>query len=586
MEIAEAKSNIQFLFLLVEPCNLIDKAENPACVPALLPKIIHLIRYIWLKSKYYNRRDLITNLFRNLSNQIIKYCTEQTNVDFVLRGNSRFGIKMCNMSIDCCLSYKLIYDKMSKQHMARNPEIGWDLENAMIFNHVDAFIERLNDLIDICESMIVFGRLDEQEKIPKPRFGGTNGEEFEKTAKNVEEQFLAALNSLESDSKDLILNVHKNEWYEEVLKYRKKVQSLEEIVQRLMSNVFQRICNIEEGLEVLNVLLFYSYRTTLRKTYLRNVSDIWQMLDTEINNTVKMLMDRVKLHESWLPYYVSRAVGYRINLERLQWLRDRVNNSEWLPVVPDSKPVLDKFENIKKDFNKEIKGAFDEWVRNCGSPKLISKLDNTLLIRSKVKKGLLECNLDRQILSLCEQAYHFEKLGFTLPAVIRKIYDKYDTIKFMYNSVLSVCLDYNRILSVLSDEERKLFRALIQSCDRKIAPGLFKLSWGGDLSDAYIADCAKHTGKLQESLDIYKRANKNIAKTCEKICDTPFLKITISGAVDLESFDAAMQNYNRKANNMIMNWYNTITDLILAVYKEFNLVIDEVSLNFIFLFAI
>lgn len=211
-EMAEAKSNIKYLYLLKEPCNRIDQVESPAAIPALLPRIIHLIRYIWLKSDYYNRRDLITGLFRDLSNQIIKLCVEHTNVNKILEGNSRFGIKMCNMSIDCCLSYRAIYERMSGEHAERNPDFGWDLEIAMIFNHVDAFMERLNDLIDICESMIVFGRLDETEEIPKPRFGGTNGLEFEKTAERVEKQFLFELNSLTKDSKDLILNVNKNEW--------------------------------------------------------------------------------------------------------------------------------------------------------------------------------------------------------------------------------------------------------------------------------------------------------------------------------------------------------------------------------------
>ncbi|XP_004521647.2 dynein heavy chain 2, axonemal [Ceratitis capitata] len=576
-EMEEAKSNIKYLYLLNEPCSRIDQAESPAAVPTLIPRIVHIIRYIWLNSEFYKRRDLITGLFRNLSNQIIKFCLDQVNVDKVLQGNPRFGIRMANMAIDCCLSYRAIYDLMSKEHASRKPDVGWDLENAMIFNHVDAFIERLNDLIDICESMIVFGRLDETETIPKPIFGGTNGEEFERTAEGVEKQFMVLLDALEHDSKELILNVNKNEWYEEVLKYRRTVQSFEETIQRLMSNVFQRICNIEEGLEVLNVTLFYSYRASIRKTYLRQVSDVWIMFDKEMSDTTKMLMERVKLHESWIPYYVSRAIGYRINLERLQWLRDRLNTSEWLPVVPEAKIVLDKFENLKKDYTKEIKKAFDEWTNNCSSTTLESRLERTLIVRSKIKRGLIECNMDRTILSICDQARHFENLGFQIPPLIRKVYDRYSTLQFVYNSVLTVCLDYNRILAALSEQERNLFRALIHACDRKIAPGLFKLTWSGELSDAYIADCAKHTKKLQDSLDIYKRANRQIAKTCEKICDTALIKLVLSGAVELSVFELALASSTRKATNAILGHYETIVELLFAVFTEFQPVLDEME---------
>lgn len=343
-----------------------------------------------------------------------------------------------------------------------------------------------------------------------------------------------------------------------------------------MSNVFQRICNIEEGLEVLNAILFFSYRSTIRKTYVRMVSNVWIMFANEMNNTVKMLMERVKVHESWLPYYVSRALGYRINLERLQWLRDRLNSSDWLPSVPEAKSVLTKFESLKKDFEKEVSKAFNDWVSNCSAPNLETKLDRTLIARSKVKRGLLECNMDRSVLNICEQAYHFEQMGFQIPATIRKIYDRHAVLKFVYNSVVTVCLDYNRILAALSEQERKLFKALIQACDRKISPGLFKLTWGGELSDAYIADCAKHTSKLQESLDIYKRANRNIAKMCEAICDTPLIKFTFSGALELQAFQSFLSNYSMKAMDTIMGFYNTIIELLFAVFKEFQWVIEEV----------
>lgn len=427
--------------------------------------------------------------------------------------------------------------------------------------------------------MMVFGRLDESESIPKPQFGGTSGTEFEATADNVENEFLVTLTALCTDSKEIILNVHKNEWYEEVIKYRRTVQSMEETVQRLMSNVFQHICNVEEALESLNVMIFYSYRSTIRKTFLRQVSSAWVFFSNEIDSSVHMLMDRSKMHESWVPYYASRALGYRVHLDRLVWLCNRLNSSDWLPNVSEASVVLKKFESVRREFDKEVKKSFDEWQKNCCSLLLNQKLDRYLLIRSKKKKGLIECNIDRTILTICEQAQHFERLGLGVPGMVRKIYEKHETLRFVYNSVVQVCLNYNHILSALSEQERKLFRALIQACDRKIAPGVFKLTYGGELSDAYIADCAKHTNKLQETMDIYKRAIQNIARFCEKICDTPMLKFNFSGAVTISIFENHLSSYLRRVSNILRGFYSTITDLIFAVFKEFQAVIEDVSLT-------
>lgn len=62
-----------------------------------------------------------------------------------------------------------------------------------MFNHVDSFIQRCKDMIEICESMIRFGRFDETEDIPKPRFGGNRGPEFESCCEKIERMFLSSL---------------------------------------------------------------------------------------------------------------------------------------------------------------------------------------------------------------------------------------------------------------------------------------------------------------------------------------------------------------------------------------------------------
>lgn len=137
----------------------------------------------------------------------------------------------------------------------------------------------------------------------------------------------------------------------------------------------------------------------------------------------------------------------------------------------------------------------DEWLDTLGI-EVVSKLNRTLICRSSTHAGLLECNIDRDVLDLCEEAKMFETLGFGVPVHINQVYSKYTNIKFVYENVLTVVLDYNRILSALSPKERKLFKAMILNCDRKIMPGMHKLTWGGEMSDAYIAECVKHTAQV------------------------------------------------------------------------------------------
>lgn len=79
---------------------------------------------------------------------------------------------------------------------------------------------------------------------------------------------------------------------------------------------------------------------------------------------------------------------------------------------------------------------------------------------------------------------------------VKPVYQKAESIRFIYECVLNVVLDYNKIISSLSDDERLLFRPLISAVEKKISPGLNKLTWGTDIGDEYIADCSNTTAEV------------------------------------------------------------------------------------------
>ncbi|KAH8339425.1 hypothetical protein KR074_005356 [Drosophila pseudoananassae] len=579
-ELVQSLSNIKFLRLLIEPCSKIDVAPSPADLTKLLPRIIHIIRFIWLNSEFYNTPGLVVGLFRNLSNQIIRFCTDQVKVDEILTGKPRFGIKMCNMAIDCCLVYKGIYEEISKGQDKK-----WELNEGLIFNHIEAFLERLNDVIDICESMIVFGRLDENEAIPKSSFGGSCGHDLEKIAGNVEQQFMDTLKKLQDTSQPYILNVHRSEWYDQVIDFRKSMKKLEETVQRLISNVFQNVCNVEESLEALQALFFFSYRQrgTLRKTYLKEVSKLWRSFSKEMDATARKLIEEEK-EESWLAKYVSKALNYRINLERLTWLRDRLTNAEWLPPVKESSPALAKFDALHHEFQKEIRQTYEDWAAKCCgyTGDLSQRLDRYLIVRSKKFRGLLESNVDEAVIELCDQALHFERMGFAIPNTLKKVYERHDILRFLFSAVIQLCLRYNRILSVLTERERKLFRPLVQACDRQMAPGLFKITYGSELNEEYFEDANEFLVEFLDIVNIYKRANRGVARSCEKICDTCLLHFSsFSGVVDISVFQLQVSEKLKSSGDILRSYYSKVVELLSAFSRQFQSVDDEMSTSWI-----
>ena len=66
-----------------------------------------------------------------------------------------------------------------------------------------------------------------------------------------------------------------------------------------------------------------------------------------------------------------------------------------------------------------------------------------------------------------------------------------------------------RIIAVLSPEERGLFRERIRSLDKKIHPGLTKLTWASKgISDYFIGECRNNCSKVRGDFKIYYFCSK------------------------------------------------------------------------------
>lgn len=52
----EAKSNIEFLKILREPCEELDESTSPTDIPVIIPTLLQTVRIIWVNSPYFNTR--------------------------------------------------------------------------------------------------------------------------------------------------------------------------------------------------------------------------------------------------------------------------------------------------------------------------------------------------------------------------------------------------------------------------------------------------------------------------------------------------------------------------------------------------
>ncbi|KAJ8920059.1 hypothetical protein NQ315_011713 [Exocentrus adspersus] len=572
--VVESHSNIEYLALLVKPCEELENLKSPKDFPSKLSKILHLIRYIWLNSPHFNTTEKITMLCRSLSNQIILQCRDFIDLDVVfVNKETKKAIEMFETCIDCMTRYIKTYVLVSTSHNEHGI-YSWDLDKAPIFNHVDSFIQRCKDMIEVCESMIVFGRYNETENIPKPKFGGSRGVEFEQWAERTEKMFQDSLLDIEK-IKHRIFDVQAAEWYDDILKFRTRMKDIEVVVENLANSVFDNVANLEEGIESLAAMHNYTQRRTLISFFEKKTLLVYKMFKEEILDAKQDIQNDSEVYPTSMPYFGGRAHMINMKKNHLEILKKMFNEAGWMMPCSIASEVFAQYDKLVTSVDERILLLYRKWVDTIGED-VNARLNRPLMCKSAIKPGLLECNIDRSLLEIFHECKYWESLNYEIPGYLKNLYQKSESVQFVYQCVLNVVLDYNRILTSLSDEERLLFRPLITAVEKKISPGLNKLTWNTDVGDEYIADCSNNTAELQAFVDDYKNCNLQIVLICEKICDTPLINIKTNYAFDLEELVDELARYMKNVIDKIITYYHEIIKFLILVFEGFEQYIHSI----------
>ncbi|KAL6445588.1 hypothetical protein ACFW04_000847 [Cataglyphis niger] len=567
----EAKSNIEFLSILEDTSAELKTCTTPVCVAQYLPKMMHLFRTIWLNSPYYNTRERISNLFSALSNQIIIMCKNFIDLSDIFEGRTRKCMKLMNECINLCIYYQTLYYQFASAHinLTQHP---WDLDTKNIFRYIDVFIDRCQDMIEICQAMIDFARADETTQILSPKFSGTNGEEYEKVCQNIERLFYEALSKIKDNSHKIFV-VHNSTWLDVMLIFRNEMRDLEIMIENLIATVFTDVNNVQEGIEDLRSFYNYLNRENLKSLFDSKNSSVWQIFADDIQQTKLEVLNEKEEYSSITPYYAGRALNLRLKGDRLLSTRRMLEEAEWMPYCGMSEEIYHQEEIVIGSIEDSVKNLYAKWLQDVGNPR--TWLDRCLMRRNNSKSDLLECNIDPNILDLCRECSYWINLRFNIPVNIQVIYDKWSMLHFIYESVLAVTMAYNRIIQGLSLTERALFRELIRQLDRKINPGLTTLTWNTDYVDSYIENCFNETTNFQEFMDTYKNGNSEIIRICENICDTSMIKIRVNHTYTLPALKEEFLHIRDERFQVITEKLNMIFLYVMEIHEGFKDVMEE-----------
>lgn len=224
----EAESIVKFIQVLEEPCKKLSFLE-PNETPTIYPQLLNCTRMIYTLSSNYSTYERISGLLRRISTEIIRQCSSHISIKGVLYGNVSNSCAILKDCIDCGKKWKHLYNRTAvtvNQHIDETQSLRdkWNFNDASIFAEVDAFVQRCDDLLEICQGRkqfisVIEGDIDVEGEEKKVIFGGSNGSEIEQSLKTVSKTFIGQIERLSNLQYD-ILDAKAMQWHSDFSTFR------------------------------------------------------------------------------------------------------------------------------------------------------------------------------------------------------------------------------------------------------------------------------------------------------------------------------------------------------------------------------
>ena len=172
---------------------------------------------------------------------------------------------------------------------------------------------------------------------------------------------------------------------------------------------------------------------------------IWKLFGEDIQRTKQEVLHEMEEYPSMTPYYAGRALNLRLKGAHVQSTREVLEEAVWMPYCNLSKDICYQHDLLKKSIEDLITDLYNKWVHEVGDNPRV-KLDRFLMRRTDESPGLLRCNINPDILNLCREATYWIALKFAIPVQVQIVYDKWETLHFVYESVLAVTIGYNKMI--------------------------------------------------------------------------------------------------------------------------------------------
>ena len=497
-----------------------NTVDFPTVVDALQP-MMHCVMLVWKTCPTYNTTERLTVLIQEVCNSLITEAEKYVNGELVFRQiedeNVTDAVHLLRSTVVVCQKFKNVFFKFqARAAKVLPPAQAWNVNTAVVFERLDAYLQRLADILDFCKIVQEFNKLE------KIYIGGTKGNHLTAMVRQIFADFGAAVRDFQKVPYD-ILDVTQTRFDDDFYQYRCKVKELDGRLAAVLSSAFDDSATLTAQFKLLD-----SFEGLIERPIIKDE------LDRKHSHMLRAyLADILKVQEHFHSYRntpfidsnmppVAGAIGWCRSLrnriteprERLQPILD-ANNTE------EAKEVVHCYEATLAQLLAYESAQVDAWTAAIDTVQ--EKLRQSVLAREKDGRRL-RVNFDDMLVRLLREVKYLRGFGIQVSQQAAQIYDKSLTFRQQIGALSQIVNMYNEIVDTLLPYEQPLLEKDVAHLNEVLDKGLTEYHWKIPAVPDFIAEAMATVKQVYGTVKVMKNNFAFIEKVIFDFAKEPLVE--------------------------------------------------------------
>jgi dynein heavy chain len=567
----EANENVKFLGPLEPHLNRLRDADEFTDLTKVFALLMHNILLVWKHSDSYSSPSRLVVLMREICNTIIKKANDFLEPETILEDEPQDAVDKLKAALKVVGTMKTVYFGYKARVALECPNNPWRFQNSALFVRLDSFLERCHDILELCNTVLQFSKLETVE------VGGTKGRILTTSVAQIFSDFTQAITKFHHI--DYVLaDVEADKFDDDFYVFRVAIKELERRLGSVVTQGFDDCPTVYSRFKLLDSFDVMLQREVIMQDLEKKHVDLVQTFGKDLKVVLEIfrgLKDHPIIGRNMPP--VAGAVSWVRGLkERIQDPYERFKTLHASAVMEseETKEVF-KIYNLAialfEEFEQKQFGGWCEAIESIGQ----DKLKQSLLVRytdggfDGKGKGLplLRVNFDPALIKLLREVRYLKLLSLEVPATALAIYEKNETFRQQIGNLELLANVYNKILMSLKHVEKPMLQQKMDKIDEELKKGSTVLTWKSHGINEFIVQTM---ALVKDASDILIKINANVDEMevlLQQMKENIMFERKDQRCYSVEDFQFAHETVIADRHASIMDAGEKIHSLLLASNK-------------------